>query len=145
MECWPSGNQAERAIRMTAQMYRTEYPLAYGIILHDLYVDDCISGERTDEERGNASEDIRFCLGKAGFSLKGFTFSGQDPDSTLSIDGKSINVAGLKWFHKDDYLMFNSEAINFAKQVRGRKIENKIGIPENLTMRDCVNTNNSRI
>ena len=34
--------------------------------------------------------------------------------------------------------MFNSEAINFAKKVRGRKIENKIGIPENLTMRDCV-------
>ena len=26
----------------------------------------------------------------------------------------------------------------FAKKVKGRKIENKIGIPENLTMRDCV-------
>ena len=37
----PSGNQAERAIRMTAEMYRTEYPLAYDIIHHDLYVDDC--------------------------------------------------------------------------------------------------------
>ena len=134
----PIGSLAERAIRMTAETYRTEYPLAYGIILHDLYVDDCLSGERTDEERGDASEDIRLCLGNAGFSLKGFTFSGQDPDSTLSIDGKSINVAGLKWFPKDDYLIFNSEAINFAKKVRGRKIENKIGIPENLTTRDCV-------
>ena len=68
---------------------------------------------------GNASEDVRLCLGKAGFSLKGFTFSGQDPDRTLSIDGKSINVASLKWFPKDDYLTFNSETINFAKQSKG--------------------------
>ena len=75
---------------------------------------------------------------KTGFSLKCFTFSGQDPDITLSIDGKSINVAGLKWFPKDNYLMFNSEAINFAQKVRGRKLENKIGLPENLTMRDCA-------
>ena len=134
----PSGNQAERAIRMTAERYRSEYPLAYDIIQHDLYVDDCLSGEMTNEDRGNATEELRLCLGKAGFSLKGFTFSGQDLDSTLSIDGKSINVAGLKWFPKDDYLMFNSEAINFAQKVRGRKLENKIGLPDNLTMRDCV-------
>lgn len=85
-------------------------------------------------------------VGKAGFSLKGFTFSGEKPDSTLSVDGKSINVAGLKWFPKDDYLMFNSESINFAQKVRGRKVGSKIGLPENLTMRDWqVNTNNSRI
>ena len=89
----------------------------------------------TNEDRGNATEDLRLCLGKAGFSLRGFTFSGEDPDSTLSIDGKSINVA---WFPKDDYIMFNSEAINFAQKVRGRKLENKTGLPENLTMRDCV-------
>ena len=69
---------------------------------------------------------------------EGFTFSGQDPDSTLSINEKSINVAGLKWFLKDDYLVFNSEAINFAQKVMGRKLENKIGLPGNLTMRDCL-------
>ena len=34
--------------------------------------------------------------------------------------------------------MFNSEPINFAQKVRGRKLENKIGLPENLTMKDCV-------
>ena len=28
----PSGNQAERAIRMTAEMYRTECPWAYDIM-----------------------------------------------------------------------------------------------------------------
>ena len=69
---------------------------------------------------------------------KVFTFSGQNPDFTLSIDEQSINVAGLKWCPKDDYLMFNSESINFAQKIRGRKLESKIDYPENLTMRDCV-------
>ena len=102
------------------------------------YVDDFLSGEMSNKDREDIIEEIRLCLGKAGFALKGFTFSGQNPDSMLSIDGHSINVAGLKWFPKDDYLMFNSESINFAQKIRGRKQESKSDFPENLTMRDCV-------
>ena len=44
-----SGNQAERALRMLAEMMAEEYPMAYETIMHDLYVDDCISGEETAE------------------------------------------------------------------------------------------------
>ena len=61
----PSGNQAERVIRMTAEMYRTEYPFAYDIIHHDLYVDEFLSGEMTNEDRRNATEDLRLCLGES--------------------------------------------------------------------------------
>ena len=55
----PSGNQAERAIRMTAELYRTEYPLAYDIIHQDLYVDDLLSGEMTNKDREDTIEEIR--------------------------------------------------------------------------------------
>ena len=58
----PSVNQAERAIRMTAEMYQTEYPLLYGIILHMLIA---YLGRGLMNKGGNASEDIQLCLGKA--------------------------------------------------------------------------------
>ena len=50
----------------------------------------------TNEDRGNATEDLRLCLGKAGFSLKGFTFSGQDPDSTLSIRCRRLEMVSQR-------------------------------------------------
>ena len=34
--------------------------------------------------------------------------------------------------------MFNSQSINFAQNIRGRKLESKSDFSENLTMRDCV-------
>ena len=40
-----SGNQAERAIRKTADMQKLEFPREGDVINDDTYVDDCISGE----------------------------------------------------------------------------------------------------
>ena len=34
--------------------------------------------------------------------------------------------------------MFNIGELNFARKIRGRKPEFAVGIPEKLTMRDCV-------
>lgn len=134
----PSGNQAERALRLTADMNKDIYPLAYDTIHDDLYVDDCISGEDTLEARNNAAEQLQLCLSKGGFSLKGITISGHDPDESLSKDGKSINTAGFKWFPKGDFIMYNVDTLNFAKKIRGRKLEIKPEPPPDLTMRDCV-------
>ena len=50
----PSRNQAERALRLVAEMTIDQYPIAYEIIQNDIYVDDCISGEATEEEMANA-------------------------------------------------------------------------------------------
>ena len=41
-------------------------------------------------------------LKRGGFSLKGVTRSGKDPPATLTNDGASINVAGMRWFPKED-------------------------------------------
>ena len=133
-----SGNQAERALRMTADLCKETYPMAHRIVHEDCYVDDCISGEFTEEGRDAAVEQFRLCLGKGGFSLKGITLSGEDPDVNLSSDGKSIGTGGLKYFPKGDFIMLNIGDLNFARKVRGRKVGNKTDIPKDLTMRNCV-------
>ena len=44
-----SGNQSETGIRKVAEMSKIEYPLVYQIVLKDIYVDDCLSGESNEE------------------------------------------------------------------------------------------------
>ena len=134
----PSGNQAERAVRLTAAESKEEFPDAYEIILKDLYVDDCISGKHTSQEVLSVTDEIKLSLEKGGFTLKGFTFSGENPDVNLSGEQKYITVGGLKWYSKEDFLMLNINELNFAKKIRGRKCQNMTQIPTFLTMRDCV-------
>ena len=90
----PSGNQAERAIRQIAEKNRDEYPIAYDIVQNDIYVDDCISGTTCEGEGVLATEELMLCLEKGGFTLKGFSCSGKDPNVKLSADNKSISVGG---------------------------------------------------
>ena len=130
-----SGNQAERALRLTADTYAEEFPLAHDIIYNDLYVDDCLSGEATDEGRDDAMDQLRQCLEKGGFALKGFTLSGHDPDPSLSLDGKSISTTGMKWFSRDDELMLNAGEAIFTRKVRGRRVSFK---SDHLTVTDCA-------
>ena len=61
----------------------------------DVYVDDCLAGS-SSEATNKIANDLTFVLSKGGFQLKGFTFSGQLPLQTLSADGESVNVAGVK-------------------------------------------------
>ena len=133
-----SGNQAERALRMVAEIMKDEYPMAYDIILNDVYVDDCISGEDSIEERNIATDQVKLSVGKAGFTLKGITFSGEDPDINLSADGKMIMTGGLRYFPKEDYFMLNIGKINFSRKVRGRKLTEENDIPSQLRLRLCA-------
>ena len=66
-----SGNQAERALRVLAELHKEEYPLAYEAIINDVYVDDCLSGEETEEKRAEATDQLTLCLDKTNFRLNG--------------------------------------------------------------------------
>ena len=89
-----SGNQAERAIRLTAEKNAEKFPKAYDIIHHDTYVDDVISGEDSEELGLQATEQLQQCLASAAFTLKGITVSGKDPDESLSGDKESVGISG---------------------------------------------------
>ena len=133
-----SGNQAERAVRLTAESSSSEFPVAYDIAVNDIYVDDCMSGKHSRKKVLEATDELKLSLEKGGFTLKGFTFSGEDPDFNLNGGHDYITVAGLKWYPKRDLLALNWNELNFAQKVRGRKCELRSEVPLNLTMRECV-------
>ena len=133
-----SGNQAEKAIRMVVDLMSDLYPLAAEIVNNDVYVDDCISGEMTENDRLRATDQLKLSLEKGTFTLKGLTFSGEDPDITLSQDGKSVSTGGIKWFSKEDYIMLNVGDFNFSKKISGRRVNEFKGLPEKLTMTHCA-------
>ena len=133
-----SGNQAEKAIRMVVDLMSDLYPLAAEIVKNDVYVDDCISGEMMENARLKATDQLKVSLEKRTITLKGLTFSGEDPDITLSEDGKSVSTGGIKWFSKGDYLMLNVGDFNFSKKVSGRRVTESKGLPEKLTMTHCA-------
>ena len=133
-----SGNQAERALRMTAQLSKDEYPAIHNTVQNDIYVDDCMSGESSEDLNFQRADELSIVLRRGGFGLKGFTFSRRSPPNDLSEDGKSINVAGMKWFPKDDYLQLDIGELNFAKRCKGKHTAPVYEVPEQLTRRHCV-------
>ena len=133
-----SGNQAECGLRKTAQIFQEEYPEAHDVIVDDHYVDDCISGEETTSVANRRMDELELVLNYGGFTLKGFTVSGCNPDESLTSDGVSIALAGHKWFSKEDLIALDIKDLNFAKKQRGRKVGVIKEIPKKLTRRICT-------
>ena len=133
-----SGNQAEYGLRKTADLQKEQYPRINEIVQDDIYVDDCISGEETDERAMQSADELEIVLARGGFTLKGFTFSGKPPPPNLTEDGLSVNVAGWKWFPEGDFIKPDIGELNFAKKSRGRKPTSEaMKIPEKLTKEHC--------
>ena len=83
------------------------------------------------------ADEMEIVVGKGGFGLKGFTFSGNDPPDKLSQDGKNISMAGMIWYSKDDLISIDVADLNFLKKVRGKKPTSTSKIPKKLTRRQC--------
>ena len=131
----PSGGLAECALRKTVELCKTEFPLAYSPIMYDTYLDDCASGTPSWEESMRVMDEIENSLSYGGFTLKGFSMSGEDPLPHLSADGKSINVLGQLWFPKGDFIRLTVGELNFNRKLRGRKLPENAGlIPDLLTL-----------
>ena len=134
----PSGQLAGIAIRKLAELVKEECPLAYPVILNDIYVDDNLSGANSVKLRNMITDQLALGLSKVKFFLKGFTFSGERPPAHLSSDGVSVGVAGCKWFSEEDEISLKIPDLNFAKRQKGRKSGDDLGkIPEKLSRLDC--------
>ena len=102
-------------------------------------MDDGLSGENTYELALEKAGQLELVLNRGGFSLKGVTFSKRDPPNNLSTDDCSVNVAGMKWFPKEDMISPDIGELNFANKQRGKKpVQGRNTIPINLTRRQCV-------
>ena len=67
------------------------------------------------------ADELEIVLNRGGYTLKGITFSKYDPPESLTDDGSSIGVAGMKWYSKEDEISLNIGELNFAKKLRGKK------------------------
>ena len=84
------------------------------------------------------ADQIELVLKRGGFLLKRVTFSGKDPPAILANDKASINVAGMRWFPKEDLLSLDINKLNVAKKCRGKKPSQRQNIiPANITRKDC--------
>ena len=121
-----SGNQAETGLRKTADISKNEYPEVCEIIHKDIYVDDCLSGSSTETLALKLSDELQIVVNRGGFSLKGFTLSGYPSYESLSSDGESLGVAGLRWYPEDDKVALDISELNFSRKHCGKKSSNKI-------------------
>ena len=142
--CKSSGNQAEHAIRLTASLFKEDFPEINEIVHKDLYVDDCMSGESSldpcvsshsivDERTG----DLELILNRGGFTLKSFTVSGRPPDASVTKDGVSIGVAGHRWFSEEDAIGLDVSEPNFATKKRGKFEGEMKEVPKKLKRVTC--------
>ena len=126
-------------MRKTADISKNEYPEVCEIIHKDIYVDDCLSGSSTETLALKLSDELQIVVNRGGFSLKGFTLSGYPSYESLSSDGESLGVAGLRWYPEDDKVALDISELNFSRTYHGKKPSNKINtIPSKLTRRHCV-------
>ena len=109
------------------------------IIHKDIYADDCLSGSSRKTSAFKLSDELQIVVNRGGFSLKGFTFSVYPPCGSLSSDGESVAVAGLRWYPEDDKVALDISELNFSRKYRGKKSSNKTNtIASKLTRQHCV-------
>ncbi len=116
-----SGNQAERGIRLTAEMYATEYPEVSEIVHKDTYMDDILSGAATSGEALRFTDELELVLNFGGFTFKGFTVSGRDPDEALTKDGCQYQCHWPSLVFKRRYVPFGCERAQLCKETRRKE------------------------
>ena len=62
-----SGNQAERGLRQIASLFKDQYPDVHRIINEDVYVDDCLTGEKSIEIAHQRADEFEHVIGHGNF------------------------------------------------------------------------------
>ena len=112
----PSSNQAIFALEELSRLLCNDYPLAFQVLHHFIYVDDILSGCNSEDERNNEIQEVTEVLASGGFSLKYVVKSGE-----LLDDNEILKVLGYKWNTVNDTLSPGFGEVNFNKKKRGMK------------------------
>ena len=116
-----------------------EQPQVNEIVQNDIYLDDCLSREENVEKTLQRADELELVLNHVDFTLNGITLTGGDLPSALLTDDSCVNLAGMKWFPKEDLLALNIGELNFAKKQHGKKpVQHQDIIPSKLTRPNCV-------
>ena len=136
-----SGNQATVGVRLAAVHSENKYPDASKTLKKSSYVDDVLPpGKESLEQCYVLADQLNIIVEKGGLKLKCFAFSYIPPDSSISSDGCTVDIAGMKWNTIEDAIALKMSAINFGKKYRGKKPNQPecFKVPTKLTKRICT-------
>ena len=116
-----TGNQAAVALKRLAELWKSDYPLAYDVLTRDIYVDDIAGGADSEEAREEQIHQTESILGSGGFSMKFVARSGHPPPEGASTDSQTVGCLGLTWDTEQDLLSPSIASMNLQKKIRGQK------------------------
>ena len=136
-----SGNQAIVGLKKVAEYSKNEYPEAHHTLTKEIYIDDVLPKPKsTLDECFKLADELNVVVERGGLKLKSFAFTSIPPDPSLSTDGVTVGVAGMKWATVADEISLNAGSINFSKKYRGKKSTHPdaFKVPSKLTRRICT-------
>ena len=111
-----SGNQAEYGLKTIAEIFGDNHSEIKKIVNQDVYVDDVITGETDIKSAHMHADELELILNHGSFKLKEIAFSGEDPPESLSDDGETIHVGGMRWYTYSDELSLNIDEFHQKDQ-----------------------------
>ena len=136
-----SGNQAIVGVKLVAEHSKEEFPEAHQTLTKQIYIDDVLPKPKHDlEECHKLADELNVVVERGGLKLKSFSFTSIPPDPSVSSDGTSVSVAGMKWNTVVDDISLTTGSINFSKKYRGKKSihPDSFKVPSTLTQRICT-------
>ena len=118
-----SGQQCQVAIEKLADYYLDAgaHQLGACALKDTTYVDDILNSQDTLEMCKQVAEDIMEILKKGSMKVKAFSFSGLQPDESVSADGVHVGLAGYHWATESDRIKLDIGPVRLGKAARGRR------------------------
>lgn len=120
----PSGNLTIEGFKLASEYCIAnfpEYKEGAEALKESAYMDDIPHSSDSKEEIKKVGEGIKFTLGLVSMGVKAFTYSGEDPPTEVSEDGKSLGILGMVWFPKGDFLTLDKRDLYLGKSKRGKR------------------------
>ena len=93
-----SSNQAITGVKRVAEFSKDEYPDAFQTLTKGIYVDDLFpKAKNTLDECNTLADELDVVVERGGLKSKPLAFTSVPQDKSLSTDGCSVDIAGMKW------------------------------------------------
>ena len=130
------------ALYKTAEKFVDDCPRAAQLIVKSTYVDDVVDSFVTKDEASHTVQMAEKILGKGGFEIKCWLFSGEsETDFQLKGSGNVTRILGVDWDSERDLIVFRA-VLNFSPKKRGERVGPNLkveeiprAIPSDLTRR----------
>jgi len=124
----PATSISTDALYKTAERFRSDSPAAANILRKSSYVDDLIDSVSDFPAALKVTEEVESMLGKGGFQVKCWQFSGEigarrkshEPAEVSLLKGTADNtrVLGVNWNPVEDVIQYEV-SLNFSKKKKG--------------------------